>query len=249
MRRLNNAQRLFARTKRSGFTILELLVVLAIIGILAAILLPALARARETARRASCLNNLAQIGAAMWMYAQENDRQLPWSGGNENAACLDKLWIQYIGQKLVFTCPSDAQPADSCFSKGGADCGAWEDWQLTPLHPLDGKTSLRASYDYLGAYTYEPLTVPLPSHPIPKIPLMWDPTYPEPGSADDWSRPTYFISFNHVPGGGNVLWMDGSVTFVKQNEWAGPNLPYRIPNIDFMDPGLATLAEDHDRYW
>lgn len=63
--------------KRNGFTLIELLVVIAIIAILAAILFPVFAQARESARTTSCLSNMKQIGLGVKMYAQDYDEEFP----------------------------------------------------------------------------------------------------------------------------------------------------------------------------
>lgn len=73
---LLSSRRLSSRRRRA-FTLVELLTVIAVIAILAAILFPAFAQARENARRTSCLNNLSQLGKAFTQYTQDYDERLP----------------------------------------------------------------------------------------------------------------------------------------------------------------------------
>jgi prepilin-type N-terminal cleavage/methylation domain-containing protein len=77
-------QKTFKKANKA-FTLIELLVVVAIIGVLAAILFPVFARARENARRSSCMSNLKQIGLGVMMYVQDYDETYPMSYDGTNA--------------------------------------------------------------------------------------------------------------------------------------------------------------------
>jgi len=97
--------------QRRGFTLIELLVVIAIIAILAAILLPVFARARENARKANCQNNLKQIAQATLQYTQDYDEQFCLFDHRNPTTYWRATISPYIKSTAVFKCPSDPDDA------------------------------------------------------------------------------------------------------------------------------------------
>lgn len=129
-----------ARKMSRGFTLIELLVVIAIVSILAAILFPVFARARENARRASCMSNLKQMGLAAMMYTQDHDETCPpasnpspgiadadypggkWgTGGGANALYWPQLIYPYSKSIQLFYCPSGVNYPKPILGQYGAN--------------------------------------------------------------------------------------------------------------------------------
>ena len=125
--------------KKSGFTLIELLVVIAIIAILAAILFPVFARARENARRSSCQSNLKQIGLGIVQYVQDYDEKMPSS--KNDGLWKDVPWqvmVQpYVKSYQLFKCPSNTSPDSASV-------------QNTTGHTADGVPALGVPISYVS---------------------------------------------------------------------------------------------------
>ena len=104
---------------RQAFTLLELLVVIAIIGVLAALLLPALGRAKESGKATACLSNLRQCGIALQLYVQDNNNRMPEMADKSLTSLTnampgpDEVLATQLGSTNVLKCVSDLWPSDT----------------------------------------------------------------------------------------------------------------------------------------
>jgi prepilin-type N-terminal cleavage/methylation domain-containing protein/prepilin-type processing-associated H-X9-DG protein len=228
----------FSQKKSTGFTLIELLVVIAIIALLAAILFPVFARARENARKSSCQNNMKQIGVALMAYSQDFDEALPimtWRGAmNENrqddttgADHTRTTWRQftqpYIKSPQIWSCPSNNNRnsvADNVVTGGGFNFAA------VPR-------SYAAQKNYFMAGTLS--QVQKPAAKIMVMEAAYEGTFLS-SSQNTWTTIWETRGWSGHLGGMNCLFGDGHVKTYKPTQVVSPQ--------NMLGRGNATSGTD-----
>lgn len=159
-----------------AFTLIEILVVIAIISILASILFPVFARARENARRASCQSNLKQIGMGMMMYSQDYDERLvPQSifGPGEHGGASNFYWnyciAPYVKSEQIYVCPSRSQTSLNYYKSPQTNYGYNRSGQPTNALVLSGSANyaLGGTFSSSGAMVGSSTVLSLAAIPDP----------------------------------------------------------------------------------
>ena len=248
---------------KNGFTLVELLVVIAIIALLAAILFPVFATAREKARAATCISNEKQIGLAFVQYSQDNDETLPIFSSSVPSLAWDSSLAPYLGIPVIvgantnrapqiLICPDDTVP----LTAGDIAAGQYPQTYTMP-DPVVGTTGVGIvgnKYTF-GTNYYWPGT-PLPKVPAPATTLLIveDPNQTNEmgrgqlcGSPDD--QVAGINAYNVTVGGAatgatpihslgwNYLFVDGHAKWYRPEQTIGPAGTMAAPN------GFWTLAD------
>ncbi|MEA3400241.1 MAG: prepilin-type N-terminal cleavage/methylation domain-containing protein [Armatimonadota bacterium] len=199
---------------RKGFTLIELLVVIAIIAILAAILFPVFARAREKAKQTSCLSNVKQLMTACRMYVGDYDDNFCWAyhqpGAVETRYWFNK-WLPYVKNKEVFVCPSSPNLRYRGYGNYGYN-----------IRGLPGQNT-STGYDGFGYYyadhdTWNNGVVNLSDVEFPAEAIVLGDQSARDYSGDGLYLITYSV-LNFLPdvhnGGGNYGFVDGHAKWLK----------------------------------
>jgi prepilin-type N-terminal cleavage/methylation domain-containing protein/prepilin-type processing-associated H-X9-DG protein len=212
--------------RNRGFTLIELLVVIAIIAILAAILFPVFARAREKARAAACLSNLKQIGMALMMYVQDYDDTYPDARYGSNPSPYPLIYEclhPYIKNYQVWICPTGK-------GRGGTMNPMTYNGRHFPVYPNYGWNSnlARRKMDDVTAPA-ETAAIADCSHPIWASHvgrIAW--ANSQDGVLYPWGGHTadYFMTdmFSRHNGGSNIAWGDGHAKWMPDRAiWGAGN--------------------------